>query len=106
VIFSEIFSCQYTMAYDNGGGRGSGDGGGDGCGNALGCLPSVNNATIVTTAFLSRPTATLDISDVGMEEIGGGGTDIRPTQIALVFDAGCNCVGDTALMMLLRLVGR
>ena len=33
--------------------------------------------------------------DVGMEEIGGGGTDTRPTQIALVFDAGSNCVGDT-----------
>jgi len=37
-------------------------------------------------------TATLD---VGMEEIGGDGTDTRPTQIALVFDAGSNCVGDT-----------
>jgi hypothetical protein len=33
--------------------------------------------------------------DVGMEEIGGGGADTRPTQIALVFDAGSNCVGDT-----------
>jgi hypothetical protein len=30
-----------------------------------------------------------------MEEIGGGGTDTRPTQIVLVFDAGGNCVGDT-----------
>ena len=30
-----------------------------------------------------------------MEEIGGGGTDTRPTQIALGFDAGSNCVGDT-----------
>jgi hypothetical protein len=33
--------------------------------------------------------------DVGMEEIGGGGTDTRPMQIALVFDAGSNCVGNT-----------
>ena len=32
-----------------------------------------------------------------MEEIGGGGTDVRPTQIALVVDAGGNCVGDNAL---------
>jgi hypothetical protein len=41
-----------------------------------------------------------------MEEIGGGGTDIRPTQIALVFNTGGNCVGDTALMDPSRLVGR
>ena len=47
-----------------------------------------------------RLTATLD---VGMEEIGGGGTEIRLMQIALVFDAGGNCIGDTAL---LQLVGR
>ena len=53
--------------------------------------------------FLTRPTATLDVE---MEEIGGGGTDIRPMQIVLVFDAGGNCISDTALMMLLRLVGR
>ena len=33
--------------------------------------------------------------NVGMEEIGGGGTDTWPTQIALVFNAGSNCVGDT-----------
>ena len=33
--------------------------------------------------------------DVGMEEIGGSGTDTRPTQIALVFDVGSNCVGNT-----------
>ena len=33
--------------------------------------------------------------DVGMEEIGGSGTDTRPTQIALVFNSGSNCVGDT-----------
>jgi len=39
--------------------------------------------------------ATLDIV---MEEIGGGGTDIRSTLIVLIFDAGGNCVGDTALM--------
>ena len=37
-------------------------------------------------------TATLD---VGMEEIGGNGTNTRRMQIALVFDAGSNCVGDT-----------
>jgi hypothetical protein len=37
-----------------GGGGGSGDGGGDGCGNALGRLPSVNDATFVTTTFLSK----------------------------------------------------
>jgi hypothetical protein len=30
-----------------------------------------------------------------MEEICGGGTNTRPTQIALGFDAGSNCVGDT-----------
>ena len=30
-----------------------------------------------------------------MEDIGGGGTNTRPTQIALVFDAGSNCVVDT-----------
>ena len=46
--------------------------------------------------------ATLD----GMEEISGGGTDVRPTQIALVFAAGGNCAGDTALMNPSRLVGR
>ena len=43
---------------------------------------------------------------VRMEEIGGGGTDIRPTQIVLVYDAGGNCIGDTALMNLPQLVGR
>jgi hypothetical protein len=43
---------------------------------------------------------------VGMEEIGGGGTDVRSTQIVLIFDAGGNCVGDTAFMNSLRLVGR
>ena len=32
--------------------------------------------------------------EVGMEEIGGSGFNTRPTQIALVFDAGSNCVGD------------
>jgi len=41
-----------------------------------------------------------------MEEIGGGGTDVRPTQIALAFDAGGNCVGNTSLMNPSRLVGR
>jgi hypothetical protein len=44
--------------------------------------------------------------DIGMEEIGGGGTDVRPTQIVLVFDAGGNCAGDTALMNPSWLVGR
>jgi len=44
--------------------------------------------------------------DVGMEEIGGGGTDVRPTQILLVFDAGSNCIGNTSLMILSWLVGR
>ena len=39
-----------------------------------------------------RQPATLE---AGMEEIGGDGTDTRRTQIALVFDAGSNCVGDT-----------
>jgi hypothetical protein len=43
---------------------------------------------------------------VGMEEIGGGGTDVRLMQIALVFNAGGTCVGDTALMNLSWLVGR
>jgi hypothetical protein len=38
-----------------GGGGGSGDGGGDGCCNTLGRLPLVNDATFVTTAFLTRP---------------------------------------------------
>ncbi len=33
--------------------------------------------------------------NVGIEEIGGNGIDTRPTQIALVFDAHGNCVGDT-----------
>jgi hypothetical protein len=28
--------------------------------------------------------------DVEMEEIGGSGTDVRPKQIALVFDVGGN----------------
>jgi hypothetical protein len=37
-----------------GGGGGSGDRGGNGCGNALGQLPSVNDATFVMTAFLTR----------------------------------------------------
>ena len=56
--------------------------------------------------------------DFKMEEIGGGdnrrregrdrcgGTDVRPTQIALVFNAGGNCVGDTALINPSQLVGR
>ncbi len=43
--------------------------------------------------------------DVGMEEIGGGGTDVRLTQIVLVFDAGGNCAGNTALINPSRLVG-
>ena len=43
---------------------------------------------------------------IGMEDIGGGGTDVRPTQIALVFDAGGNCVGNTALMNPSWLIGR
>jgi hypothetical protein len=30
-----------------------------------------------------------------MEEISGGGTDARPTQIAFVFDAGSSCIGDS-----------
>ncbi len=37
----------------------------------------------------------LETHNVGMEEIGGSGTDTRPTQIALVFGAGSNCVGNT-----------
>jgi hypothetical protein len=41
-----------------------------------------------------------------MEEIGGGGTDVMPTQIALVFDAGGNCVGNTALINPSQWVGR
>jgi hypothetical protein len=41
-----------------------------------------------------------------MEDIGGGGTDVQPTQIALVFDAGGNCVGNTALMNPSWLIGR
>ena len=32
-----------------------------------------------------------------MGEIGGGGTDVRSTQIALVFDVGGNCVGDNCV---------
>ena len=44
--------------------------------------------------------------DVRMDEIGGGGTDVRPTQIALVFNAGGNCVGNAALMNPSWLVGR
>jgi hypothetical protein len=39
-----------------------------------------------------RRPATLNVE---MEAIGGGGTDTRPTQIALVFDAGSNCIGNT-----------
>jgi hypothetical protein len=42
-----------------GGGGGSGDRGSDGCGNALGRLPSVNDATFVTTTFLTRPTTSM-----------------------------------------------
>ena len=38
--------------------------------------------------------ATLGVS---MEEIGGSGTDVDPMQIALIFNAGGNCIGDTAL---------
>jgi hypothetical protein len=40
-----------------------------------------------------------------MEEIGGGGTDARPTQIVLIFNAGGNCIGNTALMNPSWLVG-
>ena len=43
--------------------------------------------------------------DVGMEEIGGGSTDVRPMQIVLVFDTSGNCIGDTALMNPSQLVG-
>ena len=43
---------------------------------------------------------------VGMEEIGGGGTNVRPTQVALDFDANGNCIGNTALVNPSRLVGR
>ena len=42
---------------DDGNGGGSHrDVGGDGCGNALGCLLWLNDATIMTTTFLTRPT--------------------------------------------------
>jgi hypothetical protein len=41
-----------------------------------------------------------------MEEIGGGSTDARPTQIVLIFNAGGNCIGDTALMNPSWLIGR
>jgi len=44
--------------------------------------------------------------NIGMEEIDRVSTDVRPTQIALVFDAGGNSFGDTALMNPSRLVGR
>jgi len=44
--------------------------------------------------------------NVGMEEISGGGTDIRPMQIVLVFNAGGDCVCNTALMNPSQLVGR
>jgi hypothetical protein len=50
--------------------------------------------------------STVATLDVRMEEISGGGTDVRPTQIVLVFDAGGNCVSDTALMNPSQLVGR
>ena len=43
----------------NGGGNGSGDSDGDGDGNDNGDLPSVNDATIVTAAFLTRPTTSM-----------------------------------------------
>jgi hypothetical protein len=41
-----------------------------------------------------------------MEEIGGGSTDVRPTQIVLVFDTNGNCVGNTALMNPSQMVWR
>jgi hypothetical protein len=41
---------------DGGGGGSHRDVGGDGCGNALGRLLSLNDVTIVTTTFLTRPT--------------------------------------------------
>jgi hypothetical protein len=37
------------------GGGGSGCGGGDGCGGALGKLPLVNNATIMSMMFPTKP---------------------------------------------------
>ncbi len=40
-------------------GGGSGEGGGDGCGNTLVQLPSVNDATFMTTMFLTRPTTSI-----------------------------------------------
>jgi hypothetical protein len=43
-----------ATATDGGGSRC--DVGGDGCGNALGRLLSLNDTTIVTTTFLTRPT--------------------------------------------------
>ena len=43
----------------NGGGNGSGDSDGDGDGNDNGDLPSVNDATIVTATFLTRPTTSM-----------------------------------------------
>jgi hypothetical protein len=39
----------------SGGGGSNGDGGGDGCGSALGNLPSVNDTTIVSISFPTRP---------------------------------------------------
>jgi hypothetical protein len=42
-----------------GGGNGSGDSNGDGDGNDNGDLPSVNDETIVTTTFLTKPTASM-----------------------------------------------
>ena len=48
-----------------------------------------------TSRWKRSAAATLD---AGMEEIGGGSTDVRPTQIVLVFDTDGNCVGNTALM--------
>ena len=47
-----------------------------------------------TSRWKRSAAATLD---VGMGEIGGGGTDVRSTQIALVFDVGGNCVGDNCV---------
>ena len=44
--------------------------------------------------------------DVGMENIGGGGTDVRQTKVVLVFNAGGNCTGNIALINPSWFVGR
>ena len=49
---------------------------------------------------------TLDVGRRDGRDRWRGGTDVRPMKIVLVFNAGGNCIGVTALMSPPQFVGR